>query len=280
MTIFKKAEDLSEFIRQQKKQGKKIGFVPTMGALHQGHISLINEARKENEIVACSIFVNPTQFNNAEDFRHYPITVEKDIELLLQAKCDLLFLPSVEEVYPPGYEKKHYELGSLESILEGSYRPGHFQGVCEVVDRLLQVISPDRLYMGQKDFQQCMVIRKLLELTGREENTDLRIIPTVRENDGLAMSSRNLRLDAIQRKAAPVIYRELSSIKQNLGKEPFDELKLHAKHRLEENGFVVDYVEIAETTSLLAARDLNKPLVVLTAATIGKIRLIDNLLLN
>src|SRR4051812_16449243 len=121
MTIFKKAEDLAECIRQQKKQGKKIGFVPTMGALHQGHISLINVARKENQIVACSIFVNPTQFNNAEDFRHYPVTVEKDIEMLLQANCDLLFLPSVDEVYPPGYEKMHYDLGSLENILEGSY---------------------------------------------------------------------------------------------------------------------------------------------------------------
>src|SRR5690242_8656569 len=138
MVLFKQAKAITNYITDKKAEGKTVGFVPTMGALHAGHFSLIEQAKKETDLVICSIFVNPTQFNNAEDFRKYPITIEKDIEALIGCGCDVLFLPPQQEIYPPSYEPKYYDLGSLETVLEGHYRPGHFQGVCQVVDRLLQ----------------------------------------------------------------------------------------------------------------------------------------------
>lgn len=280
MIIFKKANHLSHHILQQKSNGKKIGFVPTMGALHFGHLSLIKASKQANEVTVCSIFINPTQFNNPEDLKHYPVTIEKDIELLVSEHCDVLFLPSAKEVYPADHEKKYYDLGVIETILEGHYRPGHFQGVCQVVDRLLEIVQAGNLYVGQKDFQQCIVIKKLIALTDRENGVTLNIVPTVREEDGLAMSSRNLRLDKEQRQLATSIYKELASIKNNFGTTAFEELKSRAKQNLEQKGFEVDYIEIAKTKDLSAARDASEQLVVLAAATTGKIRLIDNLLLN
>src|ERR671912_2232392 len=143
MILFKKAKNLSNYISKQKKSNLKIGFIPTMGALHEGHLSLIAASKKENAVTVCSIFVNPTQFNNQEDFKHYPITIEKDIEKLLNAGCDILFLPPREEIYPQGFVAKKYDLGELETVLEGLYRPGHFQGVCQVVDKLMEIVQPD-----------------------------------------------------------------------------------------------------------------------------------------
>ena len=280
MIIFKSSDQLSQHIVQQKKSGQKTGFVPTMGALHQGHLSLIEIARKENDLTICSIFVNPTQFNNPEDFKLYPITIERDLEQLLATGCDLLFMPSVAEMYPPGNLQKHYELGEIENILEGYYRPGHFQGVCQIVDRMLNIVQPDNLYMGQKDFQQCMVIRKLLQLMRKEDEINLKIVPTARENDGLAMSSRNLRLNPEQRQLAPFIYKELNSIKQQLHGKSFNELKADAKEHLTQKGFKVDYVEIANANDLSEASKDSGQLVALAAASIANIRLIDNLLLN
>ena len=280
MIIFKSSDQLSQHIVQQKKSGQKTGFVPTMGALHQGHLSLIEIARKENDLTICSIFVNPTQFNNPEDFKLYPITIEKDLEQLLVSGCDVLFMPSVAEMYPPEYLQKHYELGEIENILEGYYRPGHFQGVCQIVDRMLNIVQPDNLYMGQKDFQQCMVIRKLLQLMRKEDEINLKIVPTARENDGLAMSSRNLRLNPEQRQLAPFIYKELNSIKQQLHGKSFNELKADAKEHLTQKGFKVDYVEIANVNDLSEATKDSGQLVALVAASIANIRLIDNLLLN
>src|SRR3982750_10748 len=170
MIIFKSSDQISQHIIQQKKSGKKTGFVPTMGALHQGHLSLVECARKENDLTICSIFVNPTQFNNPEDFKLYPVTIEKDLEQLIIGGCDVLFMPSVSEMYPTGQVQKQYDLGAIENILEGYYRPGHFQGVCQIVDRMLGIVQPDNLYMGQKDFQQCMVIHKLLQLIGKDKD--------------------------------------------------------------------------------------------------------------
>lgn len=279
MIILKKADQLSFLIEQQKKSGKKIGFVPTMGALHKGHLSLIETCKNSSDITVCSIFVNPTQFNNPEDFQHYPITVEKDILQLIEAKCDVLFLPSVEEIYPPDYQKKIYPLGEIENILEGFYRPGHFQGVCEVVNRLLEIVQPDNLYMGQKDFQQCMVIKKLLQITGRENQIHLTIVPTVREKNGLAMSSRNLRLSEEQRQLATAISQQLFFIKENISTQPIEQLKQTAKEQLTQKGFAVDYVEIADANDLSSPKK-NKPLIALIAASIGNIRLIDNMLLS
>lgn len=280
MIIFKQAGDLTGCIAQERKNGRKTGFVPTMGALHQGHLELVKQSRGENDFTVCSIFVNPTQFNNPDDFAHYPITLEKDIEQLLATGCDALFLPPVKEIYPPGHIKKHYELGRLESLLEGLHRPGHFQGVCEVVERLLDIVRPDRLYLGQKDLQQCMVLSRLLQLTGKDKEMELGIVPTVREADGLAMSSRNLRLDAAQRAKAPLLYQALRHIAGHYTSTPLDRLKAEAVKMLEDAGFAVDYVEIAEAESLEPLDAPSGKMVALVAATTGNIRLIDNVLLN
>lgn len=282
MILFKKAKSLSLYLSKQKNQGVSIGFVPTMGALHQGHLSLIETAKQETDITVCSIFVNPTQFNNASDFQHYPVTTEKDIEKLLDANCDVLFLPAGDEIYPADYMAKSYQLGFLETVLEGHYRPGHFQGVCQVVERLLEIVQPNQLYLGAKDYQQCMVISQLLKLLGKENEIDLRIASTLRESDGLAMSSRNLRLTPEQRAVAPAIFSVLSSIKQQYKAGSFSALQLEtqAVAALEQKGFKVDYLKIADAETLLPPAAGSKQAIVLTAATLGEIRLIDNLILN
>src|SRR5262245_46576859 len=205
MILFKKAGDLSNWLETQRKNNLQIGFVPTMGALHPGHLSLIGSSKEENEITLSSIFVNPTQFNDPKDFEKYPVTPEKDIYLLESIGCDILFVPDILEIYPHGTTAvNHYDLGYLDTVLEGKYRPGHFQVVCQVVHRLLDIVKPDSLYLGQKDYQQCMVIKRLAELT----NSQVKIIicPTLREEDGLAMSSRNLRLSPEYRKKAAKIF--------------------------------------------------------------------------
>ena len=280
MIIFKQVEPLNTYLQKEKQDRRTVGFVPTMGALHPGHLALIEASKKENDITVCSIFVNPTQFNNPEDFKHYPITIEKDIEQLIKSRCEVLFCPDVNEIYPSDHKKKHYALGDIETILEGFYRPGHFQGVCEVVDRLLEIVQPHNLYMGQKDIQQCMVVKKLLQLMGKEHLIELKIVPTVRESDGLAMSSRNLRLTREQRKLSTALYQALSFVKSGLHTTTFNELKRHAKDSLEQKGFQVDYLEIAETATLKTVDKNKAGLVAIIAATIGNVRLIDNLLLD
>lgn len=281
MIIFKKAADIGIFLQQKRQNNPKTGFVPTMGALHQGHISLIESACSENDLVVCSIFVNPTQFNDPKDFQNYPITIENDIDLLEKAGCDALFLPAVEEMYPAGLEnKKTYALGYLETVLEGRYRPGHFQGVCQVVHRLLTIVPADRLYLGQKDFQQCMVIRKMIELENLPIETV--ICPTLRETDGLAMSSRNMRLDKEAREKAVEISRTLLHIKSSLKTGDLSELKTAAVEQLNRTGFKTDYVEIADadTLELIGRWDGKRKLVALCAAFLGEVRLIDNMLLQ
>jgi pantoate--beta-alanine ligase len=280
MIIYKKSKDVSLFLERKKNAGKTIGFIPTMGALHSGHLSLIRLSRERNDLTCCSIFVNPTQFNNPDDFTRYPITLEKDIEQLLSAGCDLLFLPTVKEIYPEGFPDKQYDLGPIEGLLEGYYRPGHFQGVCQVVDRLLDIVRPHRLYLGQKDYQQSMVIKKLIGLLGKESETDVVVCPTIRETDGLAMSSRNLRLDPAERRLALGIYKTLSYLKENLGSRPLAGLKQEGKKRLEAEGFAVDYVEIANADTLEPATSDGQKLVALVAATLHQVRLIDNMPLN
>jgi pantoate--beta-alanine ligase len=279
MIIIKLANDLFNYLKQKKNEGKKIGFVPTMGALHQGHFSLITEAKKNSSLVVCSIFINPTQFNNKEDFKLYPVTIEKDIQFLIKNECDILFLPGFEEIYKEPLALKKYSLGYLETILEGLYRPGHFQGVCQVVDKLLEIAEPHYLYVGQKDFQQCKVITRLIEITGRQNQIEIQIVPTVREENDLAMSSRNMRLPKDQYQNAATIYQTLVFIKQNLQIE-FNQLKKMSIEKLEAKGFVVDYVEIANASDLKTAQNNDQPLVALIAASLGGVRLIDNILLN
>ena len=251
-----------------------------MGALHQGHVSLINNSKQNNEVTVCSIFVNPTQFNVKKDFDNYPANVEKDIDLLEKSGCDILFLPDVPEIYPEGTNAASvYDLGYLETVLEGKYRPGHFQGVCRVVHRLLSIIRCDKLYIGQKDYQQCMVIKKLVEL--KNINTTIIICPTVRETDGLAMSSRNLRLTAADRESAIKIFGALSFLKSNIKPGDLQELKNKAIEELTIAGFKVDYVEVANAENLELIEQWNgkAKLVALIAAFKDDVRLIDNMLL-
>lgn len=280
MILLKSAADLSRFVNKNREKGHSIGFVPTMGALHQGHISLIEQSRKECTLTICSIFVNPTQFNNPEDFKKYPVTIEKDIDMLEKWGCDVLFLPEAAEIYPPGFIKPHYELGYLETLLEGKYRPGHFQGVCQVVDRLLEIVMPDKLYLGQKDYQQCMVLTKLVK--DKYDDTTIVICPTLRETDGLAMSSRNLRLNEDQCKIAIEIYNSLLYIKQHIKSGQLETLTATAIKKLTAHGFKVDYVAIADAETLSPIDKWNgqQQLVALLAAFLDDIRLIDNMVLN
>jgi len=283
MILFKKADQLHNYLEKQHEIGKKIGFVPTMGALHQGHISLIKASKKENDLTVCSIFVNPAQFNDPKDYEKYPITIEKDIYQLETNGCDIVFLPSVKEIYPETFTKEvHYDLGYLETVLEGKFRPGHFQGVCMVVHLLLKIISYDNLYLGQKDYQQCMVIKRLVELIGKKENLNVVICPTLREKDGLAMSSRNTRLNEDERKKATAIYQTLSFLKSNPVKGNLDELLHKATQILLDKSFKIDYIEIADanTLELLNNWDGKRKIVALVAAFINEVRLIDNLVLN
>lgn len=283
MILFKKENSLQQWIDAQQRKGVKVGFVPTMGALHPGHISLIESSRKDNNITVSSIFVNPTQFNEPKDFEKYPVTIEKDIWQLELAGCDILFLPKVDEIYPNGIAAtQYYDLGELETLLEGKFRPGHYQGVCQVVHRLLEIVHPDNLYLGQKDYQQCMVISRLVELMGINDKTNINICPTLRETDGLAMSSRNMRLSEAERVKAVLIFQSLSYIKDNLVAGETDTIKNKAIAMLSDEGFRVDYIEIADAKTLepLSNWDGKKKLVALAAAFLNEVRLIDNLLLN
>ncbi len=280
MLQFKERDELLKHQSTAKKRGQSIGFVPTMGALHPGHISLIAAAKKDNDVVICSIFINPTQFNNAKDFEKYPVTTEKDIQLLEAAGCEILFLPDKQEIYPEtDHSPLHYELGHLENILEGFYRPGHFQGVCMVVDRLLQLVQPDKVYIGQKDYQQCMVLKKLVEIL--DLKIEMIVCPTLRETDGLAMSSRNMRLNDAERQKAVFIYDTLCFIKKEIRPGNVDDLIERARYNLVEEGFRVDYIEIANAQNLDIVHewDGTTPLVALIAVFLNEVRLIDNLLL-
>jgi pantoate--beta-alanine ligase len=280
MIVFKQAAAIRAFLLEKGREGVQTGFVPTMGALHNGHLSLVETGKKENALTVASIFVNPTQFNDPKDFEKYPSTIEKDIYLLETAGCDVLFLPSVAEIYPKGTAStKHYELGYLENILEGKFRPGHFQGVCQVVDRLLQIVQPDNIYIGQKDYQQCMVIKKLIDSTGLK--TVIRICPTLREANGLAMSSRNMRLTASERTQAAELFTLLNVIKKDLKKGALTGIKAISMQYLSSKGFKPDYVELANAVTLETVNnwDGQLPLVALVAAFLGEVRLIDNMIL-
>lgn len=249
-----------------------------MGALHAGHISLITISKKPTSLTVCSIFVNPTQFNDPGDFQKYPVTIEKDIFLLEKAGADVLFLPEVREIYPAGTAGlEHYELGSLETLLEGKYRPGHFQGVCQVMHRLLNIVRPDDLFMGSKDYQQCMVIQRLLTIMGLP--AILHRCPIVREPDGLAMSSRNIRLTPAQRKNAVAIYKALNLIKQGWPAADAGALIDKATALLETADFRVDYISIADGDTLEPLSGRRDNAVALIAAFQGEVRLIDNMTL-
>ena len=281
MILVKKTTHLAALLQTYRNPANSIGFVPTMGALHAGHLSLLAASKQANTITIASIFVNPAQFNDKKDFEKYPVTIEKDIELLAAAGCDALFLPSVDEMYPQGWQQPQpYELGYLETLLEGSYRPGHFQGVCRVMNRLMDLVGPGNLYMGQKDYQQCMVVSRLLTLL--QSPAGLHTCPTLREADGLAMSSRNTRLTASERKNATGIYNTLIFIKNAIQPGNTAALIKAGEAMLAENNFRVDYVTVADAQTLEPVLQWNglQPIVALIAAFQNEVRLIDNMLLN
>jgi len=281
MIIFKKGLPLQNRLKQLKNINKKIGFVPTMGALHNGHLALIEQSKSPDTTTVCSIFVNPTQFNDKKDFEKYPVTIENDIYLLEKANTDILFIPAVDEIYPDGLATNFsYDLGYLETMLEGFYRPGHFQGVCRVMHKLLNIVQPDDLFMGQKDYQQCMVIKRLIELY--KIPTQLHLVPTRREESGLAMSSRNVRLSDEAKQKASAIFKALSFIKNNISSLSIAQLKEKATAIILDAGFEkIDYIEICDADSLMPLNKFQQTkMVALAAAFIEGVRLIDNMLLN
>ena len=283
MNIFTTTEDIQSHIRKAREKGQVVGFAPTMGALHPGHVSLIKASKAHTDVTIVSIFVNPAQFNDPADYKKYPITTDKDIALLEQSGTDILFLPAVEDIYPNGISHlEHYDLGYLETLLEGVYRPGHFQGVCQVMARLLGIVRTNHLFMGQKDYQQCMVVKKLLELLHIDKKVQLHICPTVREADGLAMSSRNLRLSPAARQKAVVISKALRYVKENVRPGDVSGLIAKAKKMLLDEQFEVDYFEIADAGNLspVTQWDGHIKLVAITAAFVEGIRLIDNMIVN
>jgi pantoate--beta-alanine ligase len=281
MILFKKSEDLLIWLKKQKKEGRTIGFVPTMGALHKGHLHLVDTCRSFSGVCVCSIFVNPAQFNDPKDFEKYPVSLENDICMLEKAGTDALFLPSVPEIYPTGSSGlETYDLGGIEYILEGRFRPGHFQGVCQVMSRLLGLVKPDDLFMGQKDYQQCLVVEKLI--CQLKMNIRFHMVATVRETDGLALSSRNRRLNPEQRKNAITISQALFEIKKNIKPGDTETVLKEARAKLVSAHFITDYISIANLKDLQPIQHWNgeDKAVALIAASQGEVRLIDNMQVN
>jgi pantoate--beta-alanine ligase len=283
LKLYKEINELRKFLQSERLSGATIGFVPTMGALHGGHLSLIRASRNENRLTVCSIFVNPRQFNDLADLAKYPRTIENDIRLLVENGCDVVFHPEVDEMYPPDETPAEEEdYGFITRILEGKSRPGHFDGVITVVKKLLTVVEPDNAYFGQKDYQQCAVINRLITQNGL--HTRLRICPTIREDDGLAMSSRNVLLKPEERKAAGVIPQTLQSLKDHFREHAVRELKESSVRRIHSSSplLQVDYLEIADPVTLEPVEHIDEmtKAVALIAVRCGNVRLIDNLVLT
>lgn len=278
MLIFNTISEIQHYLKTQQRAGKKIGFVPTMGALHAGHISLIERAKTENDLVVCSIFVNPTQFNKPEDLKKYPRTLELDCNLLLSAGCDVVFAPSAEEMYP-NLPHLRIDFGTFETVMEGKFRPGHFSGVGIVVSKLFNIVKPVKAYFGQKDLQQVAVIRRMVE----ELSFDLEIIPcpTWRETDGLAMSSRNSRLSAEARTLAPQIYKALNLAKDKLqnGKSLVEMQAAVKEHFINFPAFELEYFEAVnfDTLQPIDAKIADAKTALCVAAFLDGVRLIDNI---
>ena len=280
MLIFTKISELRDFLASERKKGREIGFVPTMGALHAGHLSLVEIAAKQCDLVLASIFVNPTQFNDKKDLERYPRTIEEDKNLLRTVPCDAVFIPSVEEMYPKE-ENVSFDFGELEKVLEGKHRPGHFNGVAQVVRKFLLIVEPDKAFFGMKDMQQLMIIQELV--MQMKIKTEVIPCPTLRETDGLAMSSRNSLLNTEERNAAVLLSRLLLEAKQNYQKgiSP-KEIKEKVEKALSTNSiYKPDYFAICEKQNLKEINSFEKgrEYIALIACYVGKIRLIDNLIL-
>jgi len=281
MIVFKKISALQKHLNFLRANGLSIGFAPTMGALHEGHMSLMRASNDQCDITVCSIFVNPTQFNVKSDLDKYPITIQADLNMLLRVNVDVVFLPEVDEIYPDGQSYVNpYDLGELAEVLEGAKRPGHFDGVVQVVDRLLDIVEPSALFMGQKDFQQFSIIQRMLVL--KESPVELVVCPIIREADHLAMSSRNVRLSAQDRLDALTLSKTLQFIDKYKFERSVSSLLEDGLKMLQHPNIKVEYLTIRDGRTLqpLTSMDQKSYAVVLVAAWVGQIRLIDNIILN
>ena len=278
MQVISDIQQIRHLCQSWRDNGESIAFVPTMGCLHAGHLSLVKKAESLADHVVVSIFVNPLQFNDPDDLLKYPNTLDSDINTLTALSVDVLFTPDRDTFYPEGEDKVELlDLGGITTILEGEKRPGHFAGVATVVKRLFELVQPDFAVFGEKDFQQLMVVKQLVEQFSI--NIEIVGMPTLREKDGLAMSSRNLRLANDERAKAGLIYENLVTIKAALndGNMNFAELEQSASENLVHAGFIPDYVVIRNTTQLLPPQNHSENMVILIAAKLGDIRLIDNI---
>jgi len=282
MQVFNNFNAINKALTSFNKEKTTMGFVPTMGALHEGHLSLINRACTENDFVIISIFINPTQFNNPHDFDAYPRTVDQDLALL--EKFDdrvLTYIPQVEDIYPNGIESQHFDYGGIENQMEGRFRPGHFDGVGTVLTSFFNLLQPDNAYFGEKDFQQLQIVKKLVEI----QNFDINIIgcPILREATGLAMSSRNKRLTDNQRQESKLIFKVLKDVKKHFGTKNVNELEQEVQNAFKNNPELkLEYFEIADESTLKPLQKIknNKKYRAFIAVFAGEVRLIDNIALN
>jgi pantoate--beta-alanine ligase len=278
MLIFTTAAELRAYAEQARGTGRRLGLVPTMGALHEGHLQLVRAAARECDEVIASVFVNPTQFNNPDDLRLYPRLPEQDAAALAPAGCTVLFMPTVAEIYPQP-TVLHFDFGPLERVMEGAHRPGHFNGVATVVSKLFHLARPHKAYFGQKDFQQVAIVRQLI--ADLSFDLELIVYPTVREADGLAMSSRNARLSSEARAVAPVLYQVLqqAAAQVRLGMPPAEVQQQAMAALAQEPQFTPEYVEVADAQTLqpLSSYEVGQPVVLCVAAHLGGVRLIDNI---
>jgi pantoate--beta-alanine ligase len=281
MEIFREIGPLKAFLKDKRDHGSSIGLVPTMGALHQGHVSLIEACKQQNSVTVCSIYVNPSQFNNPDDLLKYPRTLDQDIVLLKKFGCDVVFSPSNDEMYG---ERSiiTFDFGAVGKVMEGEFRPGHFSGVALVVSKFFNIVEPDRAYFGQKDWQQFAIIQKLVDEL--KFNLTLHRVDTLREHDGLAMSSRNLRLDENQRRSATVLYESLNMAKDALqaGHE-IAAVRKQVLEKVEKQGLKLEYFEVADSKNLNLLKSVkdgeNRPIMCI-AGFVGDVRLIDNMFLD
>jgi pantoate--beta-alanine ligase len=279
MKVFSAIHAIREYLSKERTAWKSIGFVPTMGALHEGHLSLIRRSTGENDLTVCSVFVNPIQFNNKHDLATYPRTLDTDLKILEKSGCDVVFAPKDEEMYPNGETGGNdIDFGYLDKILEGKFRPGHFRGVAIVVKKFFEIIEPGKAYFGKKDYQQFLVISEMV----KKCNLPVEIIPCmiIREPDGLAMSSRNMRLTIGERIIAPLIYETLSGVKEKAGTLPVKKVKEWAIKKISKNpAFIVEYIEIADKNTLSPLQNwkTKEKAIVLAAVKLNDIRLIDNI---
>lgn len=280
MQIFEAIAPLRAYLNTRRAAPNSVGFVPTMGALHEGHLSLLRASKQDNSLSVCSIYVNPTQFGNPEDLAKYPRTLDNDLAMLRQAECDVVFCPQTEEMYGPT-PSLTISFPGLDDVLEGKFRPGHFSGVAQVVAKLFHIVEPQRAYFGQKDFQQVLVVSRLVE--EMKFNVEIVPMPIVREPDGLAMSSRNQRLSADQRRSATTIYESLHyARKRFLEGETAKRIEQEVRERCAGRQVRLEYLSLADrkTLTLLERVDDPRRAVILVAAQVGPVRLIDNLILQ